>query len=336
MQGEVLISMIVPVYNAGIYLKECLDSIVGNYLELLEVFPVQAEIILVDDGSTDGSGKTCDLYREQYPFLQVLHQANHGSSNARNRGVRQARGRYLLFVDSDDYIAAHSMRKIADAVRHTAKDWYFLKSFKLYPDGTTAAADIWAVPEKGMDKQEWMDWFSRLKKYPGSACDKVIRRELITHNQIYFEEGVFAEDLFWVLQGICYAESYQALDFDYYFYRQNVEGSNTGNITCKKTADLLHAVENGVQFAQSGTIQAYQPQIYCMMAYELEIALLLYGYLHKTSSETKKIRERLEKQLWLFDYRSQKRTKVIRRMVKIIGVDGCAKVLRFVRERGII
>lgn len=104
-----LISVIVPIYNVGIYLEECLDSIVGQSWRNLE-------IILVDDGSTDGSGDICDEYASRDPRIRVLHTANGGISRARNLGVEASTGDFIGFVDSDDFISLEMYRMLARAL----------------------------------------------------------------------------------------------------------------------------------------------------------------------------------------------------------------------------
>lgn len=92
-----LISVIIPVYNAEKYLKTCLDSIIAQDYSPLE-------IILVNDGSTDGSGEICRTYRDKYKNIKLVEQANGGVSRARNRGIQEANGKYISFIDSDDSI----------------------------------------------------------------------------------------------------------------------------------------------------------------------------------------------------------------------------------------
>ena len=92
-----LISIIVPVYNVKNYLEKCLQSICGQTYKNLE-------IILIDDGSSDGSGELCDLFAQRDGRIKVIHQANAGQSAARNRGLAVAQGEFLGFVDSDDWI----------------------------------------------------------------------------------------------------------------------------------------------------------------------------------------------------------------------------------------
>ena len=94
-----LVSIIIPVYNVEDYLSRCVDSVINQtYAEL--------EIILIDDGSTDSSKQICDSYRKKDPRIKVIHKENGGLSSARNAGIKESTGKYLMFVDSDDYISA--------------------------------------------------------------------------------------------------------------------------------------------------------------------------------------------------------------------------------------
>ena len=94
------LSIIIPVYNVSKYLNSCLESITSNYL-----FDNKVEIILIDDGSTDGSGDICETWSEKYPYIRTIHKKNGGLSSARNKGIDVARGRFLSFIDSDDIVA---------------------------------------------------------------------------------------------------------------------------------------------------------------------------------------------------------------------------------------
>ena len=92
-----LVSIVVPIYNVEKYLKRCVNSLLNQTYKNIE-------IILVDDGSTDSSGAICDQYKPKDNRIVVVHKSNGGLSDARNTGIDMARGEYIAFVDSDDYI----------------------------------------------------------------------------------------------------------------------------------------------------------------------------------------------------------------------------------------
>lgn len=109
-----LISVIVPVYNTKAYLKKCITSIIGSTYENLQ-------IILIDDGSTDDSSGICDYFSAKDSRIEVLHKRNGGASSARNLGLEKARGEYIVFVDSDDYIDSKLIENLYNAsIRYNA------------------------------------------------------------------------------------------------------------------------------------------------------------------------------------------------------------------------
>jgi glycosyltransferase involved in cell wall biosynthesis len=111
-----LISLVVPVYNVAPYLPTCLDSIIGQTY-------VTLEIILIDDGSTDGSGALCDKYAMKDVRIHTYHQKNGGLSAARNAGILQAHGDYIAFVDSDDCLAPGYVTRLYDVPGKHGPTW---------------------------------------------------------------------------------------------------------------------------------------------------------------------------------------------------------------------
>ena len=108
MTRDALISVIVPVYNVEAYLARCVDSILAQTYKNLQ-------ILLVDDGATDASGRICDEYAARDSRIRVIHQANQGQSAARNHAIDQMRGQWFLFVDSDDWIHPESLERLRNA-----------------------------------------------------------------------------------------------------------------------------------------------------------------------------------------------------------------------------
>lgn len=120
-------SIIVPVYNVQDYLKKCLDSIVNQDYD-------DYEIVLVNDGSTDGSAKICEQYAEIYKCIKYYVKNNGGLSDARNFGIEHARGQYCVFIDSDDWIAQGCLRKIDATIGASQTDLVVTRLIEVYPD----------------------------------------------------------------------------------------------------------------------------------------------------------------------------------------------------------
>lgn len=122
------LSIIVPVYNVENYLADCIDS-------LLKIQIDKVEIILIDDGSTDSSGKIADKYAAQNNKIKVIHQTNGGLAAARNRGMTEAKGEYIAFVDSDDWILDRCLEKIYQECVTQKADLIMGNTLFIQPDG---------------------------------------------------------------------------------------------------------------------------------------------------------------------------------------------------------
>lgn len=184
-KDEPLISVIIPVYNVMEYLPRCVETVCGQTYRNLE-------ILLVDDGSTDGTGKLCDTLAGKDPRIRVFHKQNGGSSSARNLGIREAKGAYLGFVDSDDYISPgmyesllRGIRKYQASVAQTGRD-EIGENGERYPDI--------CVPPQAETVIRTEDFLRELLMHRGdcSFCTKLVSRELFEAG--LFPEGVLNED----------------------------------------------------------------------------------------------------------------------------------------------
>ena len=126
--SNILLSVVIPVYNVEKYLQQCVDSIINQLTD-------ECEIILVDDGSPDGSGEICDRYANKDSRINVIHQQNGGLAAARNTGLDYARGEYVAFVDSDDYLDGHCIAKILSWISSGGADVCFMRAMKVFPNG---------------------------------------------------------------------------------------------------------------------------------------------------------------------------------------------------------
>lgn len=187
-----MISVIVPVYNTKEYLERCINSL------LLQTYS-DMEIILVDDGSTDGSGELCDRFAAGDLRVRVFHKENGGSSSARNLGIDNAKGDYIGFVDSDDYVDADMYERLYAAIREYHVNAAQIGRDEIAPDGGILP-DICIPPEKSecIAPEKFME---ELLMHRGdcSFCTKLIRRELFS-SESRFPLGVLNEDFHLLIQ----------------------------------------------------------------------------------------------------------------------------------------
>ena len=176
-----LISVIVPLYNAEEYLERCVDSILAQTYENIEV-------ILVDDGSTDGSSEICDSYAEEDERVRVLHQENGKQAAARNAGIREARGTYITFSDSDDEMKPEKLQIMYDKMIETEADVVVCSFTYVDEKGNVLP---WEVPhysgESPVDSVEARRIFLISKNIEGFFWNKLIRADLLKEQEHTFD-----------------------------------------------------------------------------------------------------------------------------------------------------
>lgn len=319
-----VLSFIIPVYNVEAYLRTCINSI-------LEQSGMDCEVILVDDGSTDGSGSICDEISGKNTNVRTRHQKNSGHSAARNAGLGMAMGRYVSFIDSDDYIGQGCIKEILKWIKSTNADICFLEGYKLFPDGTTESLGDEIASEliAGKNKEDVFQHLATRPKYPGSACTKLFRREFLIENGLKFPTGLtHAEDLTFCLNCFLKAEKFDALSCPFYYYRQNRVGSMTSKISSSSFHGLSAFVSN---FADNLTDRQRKPYTkiaeYAMAFVAYEYLILLWEYSRLNVAEKNDARMLLKDYKWVLSYGASKKTKLIKKIVCILGVDLTAILL---------
>lgn len=321
-----LISIIIPVFNVEKYLEECINSVLKQSFQ-------DYEIILVDDGSQDKSGEMCDYYAGICEKITVIHKKNGGLSDARNVGVKAAKGEYILFLDSDDYIASESLEEVAQkAVNSRNKiDVFFLEAVKFYPDGREEPLGDGYEKRliEGQSKNTVMQHLAYLPKFPGSACSKMVSRELIERHNLYFQEGLLSEDIEWTVRLLKAAQTFGYTETPFYYYRQQREGSITNTFGIKNIESLLYIVE---KFSSHSLLEnSFQNSINSFMAYEFVIILYHYALLDK--KERRMVKESLRRNRWILRYGLSRKTKIINLAVSVFGMSVTSYLLKIYKNR---
>ena len=248
-----LLSLIVPVYNVAEFLPKCMDSLLGQPCD-------SYEIILVDDGSTDGrSGALCDEYAAKYPELvRVIHQANGGLGAARNTGLEAARGEYLFFIDSDDWIAADALSRLETEIEKTRADIYVF-TFRYVSDSGEMPAE--PKPSGSAPGVRSLKSCPDLLLDPPGAWIHVCRRSLFLDTGVRFPGRVWYEDLCTTPKLLLEAKSVVQLeDALYYYYLR--QGSIMRNSNLRRNLEILDALETvRSHFEEKGQLEAYRPQL---------------------------------------------------------------------------
>lgn len=217
---EELISVIIPVYNVEPYLRRCLDSVLAQTYKNLE-------IIVIDDGSPDYSGMICDQYAEKDDRIKVIHQANGGLCAARNAGMRAATGRYIGFVDSDDWIAPEMYEELYRCMKEKNADIVSCSYFRVKPGRNTYArcdGEVYVYNRKQAMKELLGNFTIRT-----TFWNKLFRREMF--DGLQFPEGRTYEGAILMHKVYANVETAVHLARPYYYYFDNATSIiNTRNL----------------------------------------------------------------------------------------------------------
>ena len=231
--GKVEVSVIIPVYNAEKYLRQCLNSIFSQSFQKIEV-------IMVNDGSKDFSGAIMEEYVQKYPHKAIgIHQENQGQSAARNVALKHAKGKYVVFIDSDDYIAKDYIRVLYEKAESTNSDMVICNYTKVTDDGKQEKKCNANFMENGV----------RIPSY--ISCNRIIKRKLLEFCDFHYEEGAICEDIPAMLRLEAVAENVQIIDEYGYYYRTNPK-STTSTMKDWITMDKLplKTLDECVQFCR--------------------------------------------------------------------------------------
>ena len=209
------LSIIVPVYNVEAFLKKCVDSLLAQDLPKEDY-----EVILVDDGSTDGSGALCDTLAAEHGNIRFIHQQNRGLSGARNAGIPVASGDYILFVDSDDYLCPNVLETLVGLMESKDLDILRFNYQNVDMDGKVFEPNKYSKPFVDYSN-EVCDGETFLNERLGFACyawQFMVKTSILQQEGNGFKEGIYFEDVEWTPRILLQARRVASTDTVVYNY----------------------------------------------------------------------------------------------------------------------
>ncbi len=286
-----LLTVVIPVYNVEKYLKRCVESVIAQDWK-------KYEILLVDDGSTDHSPQICDNYVKTYDFISVIHKENGGLSEARNTGLSQAKGEYVYFPDSDDWIEPDTFIALSEALESQKFD---IISFNR--EFVKSEEDVIISDPVETQVFEGKDAFVEMLKHSyitGFANDKIYRKSLFMDHDILFPKGKYYEDLGTNYKLFLSAKKVYATNQKYYHYLIDNPDSITQSWNEKKFRDMFGFYKE-VFYSDFVRSQLNQEELHISQLYYVNglthiLASLYKAKLHKHYSEiTSEVKQELEK-----------------------------------------
>ena len=294
-------SIIIPVYNTGKYLPDCLNSVLNQKSQN------SFELVLVNDGSQDDSGRICDAYASKYKFVKSIHTTNHGAAGARNLGIRLSCEEYVLFLDSDDTWEADFLQLIDQLVGNKPD----ILSFGIVQNELNGCQRKLHNPiAYGESGSAYIDKLLRNGQRPlSTGCLYGYRRDFLLKNQLTYDESLaVGEDYDFVMRALEAAGSVVASSECIYCYEKRIDSlSSVSERSLKKFVDNLNVQVKYFQKYPSG-----------VMADNYANAVLVLATL-KSKAEQKQASCHIAKSVKILAHCTKKRLRLLYMLMKLIG-----------------
>lgn len=253
------ISVIVPIYNTEEYLHDCIESILAQTYR-------DFELILVDDGSSDNSGKICDKYGECDNRIRVIHKENQGAASSRNEGIRRARGKCLCFVDADDLLHPQMLEKLMNALITTHSD---IALCNVHSE-VDCPKEFWNLISGSEAKKVEVTEKTILEFYKTPfwcwvVWGRLIRTDIVRNK--LFVENRYHEDTI-TIQWLFGAKNIAIVESELYFYRENPQGISKAKPDCKRVIDGIWAVSEQLSYAREKGYKELEKRYVSRFLYE--------------------------------------------------------------------
>ena len=287
------ISVIVPVYNVAPYIRECLQSIARQTFR-------EYEVLMVDDGSTDESGSIAQEYADTYEHFYLIHKENGGLSSARNAGLKHAKGEYVCFVDSDDYITHDYLEKLYARAQETNADMVIADYREVDELGHALIKKLGEAPKTGrMDREKLLMALTSVGEchYATTiivAWNKLVRTELMRKHP--YPKDVLHEDEFVIMPLLLECNHVEWLDEVVYAYRQRKGSIMQDSEAAMKHLQVLTAYRERIDLCR----KLQMPELNNAMkrAYFWNIEIWYYLMRRKYNIPSQKLRKTFSKRMW--------------------------------------
>ncbi|RQN05743.1 glycosyltransferase [Pantoea ananatis] len=265
-QNSPLLSIITPMFNAGAMFETFIQSLLAQTLTSLE-------IILVDDGSTDGSGERADDYAQRHPHIRVIHQPNGGVSRARNAGLAVASGKYVTFPDADDTMKPEMYQTLVDMaeaddldVAQCNAEWFFQASNEtqpLIPPERLSSTSVLSGPE-------WLNKALKTHRYKHVVWLGIYRRELIEKLKLNFEPGLHHQDIPWTTEFMLNVKRARYTDKQlYHYYLHDASISNRKRTGLRNVEYQRHYLKIAQMLESINSRYRHKVEIYPAFHYQI-------------------------------------------------------------------
>lgn len=310
-------SIIIPMYNVQQYIRKCVDSLTCQSMG-------DFEIIVVDDGSADESARVVSELAKRDPRIKLFSKENGGQSTARNHGLRQSSGDYVIFIDSDDFVQSDDfLATIRDEIEKTSADVVMYRYNKYFESRTDNQLEkcgySFESAKEITDTNKLIPILAASDAYYGSAWTKAVRRSLLIDNGIEFDEDLRCEDIDWSYRIVEKAKKMACVDREFIAYRQR-EGSVTKQGSLRNAEDFLKTVEKykaRYESLDTNIDEELRQGLLSTLAKYYSNLLINYGRIK--DKDKREMKSRFKALASLLDYAKSSRPVIVRKVYRVFG-----------------
>jgi glycosyltransferase involved in cell wall biosynthesis len=317
-------SIIVPIFNIESYIGECVESVLSQSFK-------DYELILINDGSTDGSLEICKRLAESHNKITIINKDNGGVSSARNAGIDAAVGEYIIFLDGDDFWsdnkALEAINNIADEKKPDIITWGFRYLYKKDEQIIFTDARLFRYNESYGKKSDFLYQLIRSRCYTTDVWDKAVKRELILKNELYFKPLERSEDMEWSVRATVCADSFAWCEIPFQVYRMRTD-SITHKFSHKNLEDAKTAFDicyNLIQKITDNTLKntllTYIANMYFTILCDIRYPLNKDKYVKLFKPQRK-----------LLDYAQIAEAVSLNKWIKLLGFYPVIRIVRLVKR----
>lgn len=323
---KMIFSIIVPVHNIKEYLEACIESVIKQTF-------IDYEIILIDDGSTDGSGALCDEISCKYSRIKVIHQENQGLSAARNSGLSIAKGKYCIFLDSDDFLASDSLELLYKCIVDEHFPDVIVNRSMVYLSQSKELIECkYYFDKKKLESLTAAEAYRDVQKLRGiwlGAWLFSVKMEYLREYGLFFYPGILHEDEEWVPRMFLNAKKIAYNNEILYCYRIDRDGSITSTPYIKRELDKVRIIDILLEeFSKEGYSEDIREVV------KLRVQGILFGtinraYLYKSDSQYFQLIIEIKQHIQLLRHSSRRLYPICYMITKFFGVELAGKLFSF-------
>lgn len=314
-------SIIIPVYKVEQYLAQCIESVLQQTYE-------HVEIILVDDGSPDSSPSICDRYAAEYKQIKVIHKPNGGLSDARNCGLAIASGDFVVFLDSDDYWCDQQALSSAAGMleNHPTTDIILFQRFHLIGERISEGVRYDAARISGHSKIDVLGYLVQNDQYDPSACMKFVRRSILAEHGIVFQKGLLSEDFDWTFHVFIHCREIHALSQPFYVYRWRAD-SISKTVSDKHLRDILGMIRDWYDKLPEMVHDSRERNMYIGVLGYMYGMLMSLVHASSTPQKRDELLEQMKPYRFLLDATPSKKIRKVKLLRSVMGFEGAIRIL---------